>query len=76
MTQDRVIELLTRRHDRQSFDCGVSGLNDFLKKHARQNAEDDVSRTFVAVFPPAMRVLGFYSICAFLPMSTIRKLAL
>ena len=63
MTRDRAIELLTRRHDRQSFDCGVADLNDFLKKHARQNAEEDVSRTFVAICPPSLQVLGFYSIC-------------
>src|SRR5208283_3641608 len=63
MTRDRVIELLARRHDRQSFDCRVASLNDFLKKHARQNAEEDVSRTYVALFPPSLQVLGFYTIC-------------
>ncbi len=63
MTPDKVIELLARRHDRQPFDCGVVNLNDFLKKRARQNAEEDVSRTYVAICPPSMRVLGFYTIC-------------
>ena len=63
MTRDRVIELLSRRHDRQSFDCGVASLNDFLKKHARQNAEEDISRTYVAICPPSLRILGFYTIC-------------
>ena len=63
MTPDRVIELLTRDHDRQPFDCGVTSLNDFLKKHARQNAEEDVSRTYVAIRPPSLQVIGYYTLC-------------
>jgi hypothetical protein len=58
------VEPLTRRHDRQSFECGTAELDDFLQKHARQNADKDVSRTFVAVPPDSSRVLGYYSICA------------
>lgn len=53
MTPDKLVELLAPRHDRQSFDCGVSSLNDFLKKYAGQNAEEDISRTFVAIRPPS-----------------------
>ena len=58
------VELLTRRHDRQSFDCGVSELGEFLRRHARQNADKDISRTFVAVAPGSSRVVGYYTICA------------
>jgi GNAT superfamily N-acetyltransferase len=64
VTDDWAIELLSRRHDRTAFDCGVAALDDFLKKHARQNAEQDVSRTYAAARPPSSAVLGFYSICA------------
>ena len=51
------------RHERQSFGCGVANLNDFLEVHARQNAEEDISRTYVAICPPSLQLLGFYSIC-------------
>lgn len=58
------IELLARDHERQPFDCGQASLNDFLKKHARQNAEKDVSRTYVLTLPPSPRVFGCYTICS------------
>ena len=61
--QSAVMDLLARRHDRQSFDCGSPALNEFLKKYARQNAEQDLSRTYVAIRPPSLQVLGFYTIC-------------
>ena len=63
MTDDWLIELLARRHDRRQFDCGVASLNDFLRLHARQNADEDVSRTYVATLAPSLQVLGFYTIC-------------
>jgi ribosomal protein S18 acetylase RimI-like enzyme len=64
MTGPVVIERLARSHDRQSFDCGVRSLNEFLQKHARQNAEEDVSRTYVAISIASSPVLGFYTICS------------
>ena len=56
-------EAIGRHHDRKSFDCGLSELNDYLSRYARQNHESGGAKTFVAVPPgePA-RVLGYYSI--------------
>ena len=56
-------EPIGRHHDRKSFDCGSSELNEYLGRYARQNHESGGATTFVAVSPsePA-RVLGFYSI--------------
>jgi GNAT superfamily N-acetyltransferase len=54
---------LTRRHDRSGFDCGVSALNEYLQRYARQNHESGGAKTFVAV--PAEEsnaVLGYYTI--------------
>lgn len=59
-SEDLRIELLTKAHDRSTFDCGNEQLNDFLKKHARQNQEADVGRTYVAV--SAGRVVGYFAI--------------
>lgn len=56
-------EPIGRHHDRKSFDCGATNLNEYLARYARQNHESGGAKTFVAVSPaePA-RILGFYSI--------------
>jgi hypothetical protein len=50
-------EALMRHHDRASFDCGVSALNEYLQRYARQNHESGGGKTFVAAaiffLPPA-----------------------
>jgi len=58
------IEPLAARHDRGSFDCGESALNDFLKKYARQNEERGISRTYVAVQGGKPRVFGYTTLRA------------
>ncbi|MBI4563543.1 MAG: GNAT family N-acetyltransferase [Planctomycetes bacterium] len=58
------IEILTRRHDREDFDCGERALDEFLKKFARQNQDRDISRTFIAVRGTAPKVLGYYTVSA------------
>lgn len=56
-------EPIARVHDRKGFDCGDTELNDFLRKHARQNHESGGAKTFCAIedFIPD-RVLGYYSL--------------
>ena len=52
-----------RHHDRKSFDCGSSDLNDDLDRFARQNHEAGGAKTFVAISPTEpTRVLGYYAI--------------
>ena len=57
-------EHLDRHHDRSAFDCGEPALNDFLRRHARQNQERNISRTFVATRPDDFRVLGFHTLAS------------
>lgn len=46
-------------------DCGEPALNNYLGRHARQNQESDIARTFVAVGDEAPnRILGYYSLTA------------
>lgn len=59
-----VIELLRRDHERASFRSGSAPLDEFLVRYARQNADAGVARTFVAVAPPSLRVVGYYSLAA------------
>lgn len=56
-------EAIAKSHDRASFDCGDTQLNQFLARHARQSHERGGAKTFVAV-PAAGEpaVLGFYSV--------------
>ena len=52
--------LLTKDHDRNSFDCGVPALNDYLKKYAFQNQKKYAARTYVAT--RGNRIVGYYSL--------------
>lgn len=38
---------LTKEHDRQAFSCGINELDDYLKRHARQDARRGVAAVFV-----------------------------
>lgn len=51
---------LSRRHDRQGFDCGEASLNLYLQRLARQNADRDIGLTFVAVPAPGATTIAAY----------------
>jgi len=54
---------ISKAHDRDAFDCGEPGLNDFLRRHARQSHEKGGAKTFIAVpVDDNKHVLGFYSL--------------
>jgi GNAT superfamily N-acetyltransferase len=61
------IESLAKSHDRRAFSCGVEDLDVYLRRFARQHADSNISRTYVAV--SGSTVHGFYS----LAMSGIRR---
>ncbi|MEO0968169.1 MAG: GNAT family N-acetyltransferase, partial [Cyanobacteria bacterium J06639_18] len=53
--------LNTSFHDRESFDCGKSQLNNYLKNKAGQDAKKQYSRTFVATTGVGSKnILGYY----------------
>jgi len=56
--------LLDKSFDRDSFDCGIPELNNFLKAKARQNQKASFNKTFVAIQAEDSdkKVLGFYSL--------------
>lgn len=62
MKPNFAIELLSRRHNREKFDCGEESLNEFLRKYARQNNEKGFGRTFAAVLSGETEVAGYYTI--------------
>jgi len=59
-----VLENLSKRHDREGFDCGSEPLNLFLSQTARQHAERGISRTFVLTLEEGDSniILGFFSL--------------
>ena len=48
-------EPISRKHDRESFDCGELALNEFLQYHARRSHDKGAARTFLAIFRLAGR---------------------
>ena len=59
------IELLSKQHDREQFDCGSEPLNLFLRQTARQHADRGISRTFVLLHDGKdlqMQILGYFSL--------------
>ncbi len=74
------IEALSKAHDRSAFDCGSAALDRYLHQQARQDAEKNVAAPFVLTAPPALRVLGYYTLSASLvnaselPDTLVKKL--
>lgn len=62
MSAPWTVVLLTRTHERDAFACGQRELDEFLRQYARQNQEENVGRTWVAVREGERRVLGFYTL--------------
>lgn len=52
---------LAAAHDRSEFDCGSAEINLFLRQYARQQQEQGVSATTVAV--EGKRILGYVTVC-------------
>ena len=58
-----VVELLQPFHDKKAFDCGKPILNDFLQRHARQNADRNLGVTHVVVASSGdPHILGYYTL--------------
>jgi ribosomal protein S18 acetylase RimI-like enzyme len=77
------LELLSRAHDRDGFDCGREPLNTYLRQTARQHTERGLSRTFVLVDEAAAEpkaIAGYFTlnICQLraeqLPVEVARRL--
>lgn len=55
-------EPLAPNHNLDSFDSGITALDDWLKRRARPNEAEGASRTFVT--SSGHRVVGYYSLAA------------
>ena len=58
-----VFSEISKKHERDGFDCEIEPLNTYLKRFARQNHENDISVTIVATDEgDSKTVLGYYSV--------------
>ncbi len=56
-------EPISKRHDRESFDCGEGALNEFLRRYARKSHELGGAKTFLAIDDADNKtIVGFYSL--------------
>jgi len=56
------IEPLRSSHERGEFSCGKAPLDDFLRLRATQYEKRRLGRTYVALFPGATTVAGYYTL--------------
>ena len=61
------VALDVKKHNRNSFDCGVDVLNNYLKLTANQQSKKDNSRTYILTNKEDTSIIGFYT----LAMATI-----
>lgn len=63
--KDRIKELriepIAKSHNRKAFNCKTNSLTEFLHRYARQNDENNIAKTFVAV-DKDNKVFGYYSL--------------
>jgi GNAT superfamily N-acetyltransferase len=55
-------EPISKKHDREAFDCGDEALNEFFRRYARKSHERGGAKTFLAIGDADKSVLGFYSL--------------
>lgn len=54
------IERLAKRHNRESFSCGVDALDDYLKLYALQNDKKGLALAYAVLM--GNRVIGYYTL--------------
>jgi GNAT superfamily N-acetyltransferase len=56
-------EPISKKHDREAFDCSDGELNEFLRRYARKSHERGGAKTFLAIEDAGSKsILGFYSL--------------
>jgi GNAT superfamily N-acetyltransferase len=59
-----IIQPFGKHHERDSFSCGKPSLDDFIRLRLSQYEKRRLGKTFVAVRPDELRVLGYYTLAA------------
>ena len=62
---DLVIETLSKDHNKKKFHCGSDILDNYIKKHAKQDIKRDLSACYVLVNSDNKLVIGYYTLSAY-----------
>lgn len=57
-----VIAILDKKHNRQSFSCGIDELDRYLARQSSQDVKKSVAITYVLTQAASDSILGFYTI--------------
>jgi GNAT superfamily N-acetyltransferase len=61
-----IIEEITQQHNRKTFDCGVTELNQFLQQQARQKIAKHISKTYVACRDSSPEtIIGYHTLTGY-----------
>ena len=61
-----IIEEITRQHNRNAFDCGITELNQFLQQQARQKTVKHMSKTYVVCRNSApTKIIGYHTLTGY-----------
>lgn len=55
-----IVEVLSNKHNRKAFDCGVDDLNKFIQQYALQNQKKHFARTYVCCNDS--KIIGYYTL--------------
>ena len=76
----RLVEPLSKDHDRAGFSCGIESLDRYLHRQAGQDARKRVAAPFVLVKRGSNAIIGYYTLSAMgidvgeLPLDISRRL--
>jgi len=59
------VEVLSKSHNKKSFTCGVTDLDQYLQRQASQDLRRKIAVTFVLVELATNDIVGFYTLSSF-----------
>ena len=59
-----IVEPFGKQHERSSFFCGRSSLDDFIRSRVSQYEKRRLGKSYVAIAPGDKKVLGYYTLTA------------
>lgn len=66
LAEEIIIEEINQQHNRKTFDCGITELNQFLQQQARQKTKKHISKTYVACLDSAPSVIiGYHTLTGY-----------
>ena len=61
-----IIEEISQQHNRKTFDCGITALDQFLQQQARQKTAKHISKTYVACQESApTAIMAYYTLTGY-----------